>query len=169
MLDAKLCHALEAYLEDNYIDTQELCYCLGAPTIDSKGSSIEPSDELLLEDTWPEFIPEPDSDTFSTKLFHLIDQRGLEDVDVYKRANIDRKLFSKLRKKDYHPSKKTVISLALALKLNLDEAIDLLRYAEYALSPNDKADTIIKFCFTKPVYELMTVNELLYQYAHTTL
>lgn len=169
MLDAKLCLALEAYLEDNYIDIQKCYCCLCAPTLGSKGSSNEQSDELLLENTWPKFIPEPDSDTFSTKLFHLIDQRGLEDVDVYKRANIDRKLFSKLRKKDYHPSKKTVIALALALKLNLDEATDLLRYAEYALSPNDKADTIIKFCFTKPVYELMTVNELLYQYANTTL
>jgi O-acetyl-ADP-ribose deacetylase len=169
MLDEKLCRALEAYLKDNYIDIQEHYCCLCAPTIGSKGISNEQCDKLLLEDTWPEFIPEPDSDTFSTKLFHLINQRGLEDVDVYKRANIDRKLFSKLRKKDYHPSKKTVIALALALQLNLDEATDLLRYAEYALSPNDKADTIIKFCFTKPVYELMTVNELLYQYANTTL
>ncbi len=169
MLGEKLCREVEAYLLENYTDIKECCYCLSSPTLGNKQSGSRKNDELRSENIWPEFIPEPDSDTFSTRLFHLIDQRGLNDVDVYKRANIDRKLFSKLRKKDYHPSKKTVIALALALQLNLDEATDLLGYAEYALSPNDKADTIIKFCFTKPVYELMTVNELLYKYANTTL
>lgn len=86
MLDAKLCHALKAYLQDNYIDIKECYCCLCAPTMDNQETTAEQDNELLLEDSWSEFIPEPDSDTFSTKLFRLIDQQGLEDVDVKQRG-----------------------------------------------------------------------------------
>lgn len=170
MLDFKLCRSLEAYIRKHYIEEEKLlfreCCFMTEPEEDTEEPAIK---EKVCRDIWPEFIPQPDKHTFSNKLFRLIEKKGLEDVEVYKKANIDRKLFSKLRKKDYHPSKKTVIALALALQLNLDEATDLLRYAEYALSPNDKADVIISFCFTKPVYDIFTVNELLYKYAGTTL
>ena len=170
MLDFKLCRSLEAYIRKHYIEEKKLLfsqYCLTTELEkDTKKSSVK---ENVCCYIWPEFIPQPDKNTFSSKLFHLIEKKGLEDVEVYKKANIDRKLFSKLRKNDYHPSKKIVIALALALQLNLDEATDLLRYAEYALSPNDKADVIISFCFTKPVYDIFTVNELLYKYAGTSL
>ena len=170
MSDSYLYRSLEAYIRKHYIEEEKLlfreCCFMPEPEEDTEEPAVT---ENACSDIWPEFIPQPDKNTFSSKLFHLIEKKGLEDVEVYKKANIDRKLFSKLRKKDYHPSKKTVIALALALQLNLDEATDLLRYAEYALSPNDKADVIISFCFTKPVYDIFTVNELLYKYAGTSL
>ena len=170
MLDFKLCRSLEAYISKHYIEEEKMLIRQCCFMIEPEEDSEElPVSEKPCRDIWPEFIPQTDKNTFSSKLFRFIEKKGLEDVEVYKKANIDRKLFSKLRKKDYHPSKKTVISLALALQLNLDEATDLLRYAEYALSPNDKADVIISFCFTKPVYDIFTVNELLYKYAGTTL
>lgn len=170
MLDFRLCRSLEAYIRKHYIEEEKLlfnqCCFMKKPEEDTEKPAVK---ENVCCASWPEFIPQPDKNTFSSKLFRFIEKKGLEDVEVYKKANIDRKLFSKLRKNDYHPSKKTVIALALALQLNLDEATDLLRYAEYALSPNDKADVIISFCFTKPVYDIFTVNELLYKYTGSTL
>lgn len=170
MSDSYLYRSLEAYIRKHYIEEGKLlfreCCFMTEPEEDTEKPAVT---ENACSDIWPEFIPKPDKNTFSNKLFRLIEKKGLEDVEVYKKANIDRKLFCKLRKKDYHPSKKTVIALALALQLNLDEATDLLRYAEYALSPNDKADVIISFCFTKPVYDIFMVNELLYKYAGTSL
>lgn len=119
--------------------------------------------------TWPEFELPPRLDTFSDRLFQLIDKKGLEEVAVYKKANMDRKHFSKLRKRDYTPKKPTVLALALALHLNVDETMDLLSYAGLALAPNDKQDMIVKLCIENGVFDVLRVNELLFMHDVETL
>lgn len=109
-------------------------------------------------------------ESFHEMLFRLIDESGMTDVDVYKRAGIDRKLFSKIRSNPAcHPRKNTVVALALALKLDLQETEDLLARAEYALSPSNKGDLIIRYCIQHEIYDLMTVNFALEQYGQPIL
>ena len=106
-----------------------------------------------------------DEDTFQTYLFKLIDERELKDSDVYNKVNIDRRLFSKIRSNvDYHPSKETIILLGLALELSEDEIVDLLGLASYSLPMNSTYDLIIRFCFKEHIYNISTVNDLLYEY-----
>ena len=100
----------------------------------------------------------------------MIDERSYTDAQVYKKANIDRKLFSKIRCNEaYNPSKKTVLSLALALELNLDETVDLLARAGFALSPSSKADLIIEYCIQNEKYDVMDVDTILFHYGLPTL
>lgn len=103
--------------------------------------------------------------TFQQQLLGLIDAKGYTDAQVYRKANLDRKLFSKIRcNKDYKPSKLTALSLAIALELNLDEATDLLGRAGLALSPSNLTDMIIKYCITHQIYDIYDVNALLYEH-----
>ena len=102
---------------------------------------------------------------FRTMLFKLIDERNLKDSDVYNKVHIDRRLFSKIRSdKNYHPSKETIILLAMALELKENELEELLYSASYSLPKNNKYDLIIRFCFINKIFKLADVNELLYEY-----
>ena len=104
-------------------------------------------------------------ETFQDRLLHLIDERGYTDVQVYKRANIDRKLFSKIRcNPDYTPKKKTALALAIALELDLEETEDLISRAGVALSPSRTDDLIVKYCIENHIYDIYQINALLFQY-----
>ena len=98
-------------------------------------------------------------------LLHLIDAKGQSDIQVYKRANIDRRLFSKIRNGNgYIPSKRTVIALAIALELSLDEADDLLTCAGYALSHSQRFDVILEYFMVNGMYHIFTINQVLFEY-----
>lgn len=108
--------------------------------------------------------------TFQVRLLHLIDASGRTDPDVYKAANIDRKLFAKIRKNEnYKPSKKTVIALALALHLSLDDTVDLLSRAGFALSPSVIFDLVIRYCLENDIYNIFEVNAMLFKFDQETL
>ena len=104
-------------------------------------------------------------DTFQERLLKLIDERGLTDPQVYKRANLDRKLFSKIRSNpQYHPSKKTALALAIALELDMNETVDLLARGELAMSPGSKFDLIIEYCIRCKIYDIFEINAILFDY-----
>ena len=104
-------------------------------------------------------------DTFQESLLKIIDQRGLTDSEVYRKADIDRRHFSKIRSNvDYRPRKKTALALALALELNLDETLDFISKAGYTLSSSSRFDLIVRYCIENEIYDLIEVNALLYKY-----
>ena len=107
---------------------------------------------------------------FNIILLRLIYAKGYSDVDVYKRANINRKLFSKIRCGDgYMPSKKTVLALAIALRLNIGETQDILACAGYALSHSVKFDVIVEFFIVHEMFDVFTINEMLFRYEQPLL
>ena len=116
-----------------------------------------------------DLVAEIDS-TFAESLFKYIDDKGLTDPEVYKRANLDRKLFSKIRKnKNYKPSKNTALALAIALELNLDETKDFIGKAGYALTRSSKMDIIVEFFILQGNYDILELNEVLFYYEEPLL
>ena len=102
--------------------------------------------------------------SFNELLFMLIDRTGQKDSDVYKRARIDRRLFSKIRSsKKYVPCKKTVVALCLALELSREDADALLSSAGYSLSRSEEYDLAIAFCISRQVFDFNDINEMLYE------
>lgn len=104
-------------------------------------------------------------ETFQERLLRWIDERNLTNAQVYKRANLSRKLFSKiLCNPDYQPKKRTVIAFAVALQLNLDDTKDLMARAGFALSPGSRFDLVIEYFIEKQVYDIYTINVALFDH-----
>ena len=138
-------------LEGDYIQTPQIM-AQSAPPISSKPKKV---DDVIAR------LDEP----FSATLLRLIDAKGKTDVEVYKRANLDRKLFSKIRTgKRYAPSKKTVVALSIALELSLPETRDLLERAGFALSRSVVFDVIVEYFITKRRFDIFEINNVLFEY-----
>ena len=140
---------------------REFC---AAPSPPMSASRMDMGDESLddaLQNT---------GDTFQQKLFELIDASGMDDVTVYKKANIDRKVFSRIRcKKDYRPKKRTAVAFAIALELDMPTMKDLLARAEIAFSPSSKFDLIITYFVTHGIYDIFEINAALFKYGQPIL
>ena len=99
------------------------------------------------------------SDTFSQYLLYLIQEKHMENAEVYKRAIVDKKIFSKIKNNpDYHPQKLTALCLCVGAKLNLDQSKDLLARAGYALSPCDKTDIIFSYFIENEIYDMIELD-----------
>ncbi len=146
-LAGSLADDIQSYIDDHYVDLNRVVRSgqvrFGCPRRKCSPGSLE--DIRIAEESLPLKLTQP-AETFSELLLKWIDEKGLEDSTVYKRANIDRRLFSKIRSnKDYRVSKPTALALGIALGLERPEIIDLLARAGYALSPSSKSDIIIDY------------------------
>ena len=118
-------------------------------------------------------IPKIDEQNI-TAAIKYIDEHGVPDrnksKDVWKRANLDRKHFSKIQcDQNYHPKKKTVMALCIALKLDLEQSKDLLARADWAFSPSSKVDLIVQKAIIDKQYDIMQLNVTLFKYTNETL
>ena len=120
--------------------------------------------ELSLEDLI--FRPE---ESFSAALLRMIGERGLKNSEVYKKANMDKKHFSKILKETYQPGKNAVMALAIALELNLDETRDFLGRAGYALSRSSQTDIIVQYFIENGNYNMFELEGVLYEFTGKTL
>ena len=113
-----------------------------------------------------ELLSRRHEETFSEMLLRLVDEKGFaKDSIVYKRANLERSVFSKLRSnKNYAPSKSTAVALAIALELNMDQTRDLLARAGYALSPSDLGDVIVSYFLENSMFDIFEINAVLFSY-----
>jgi len=163
-----LLRAIAKYIEENLKrlpeenDTAGLLVVAESTT---KYGAFSDKDAKNLEDLINEL-----GETFHEMLFRKIMESGKTDAEIYKKANIDRKLFSKIRNNPaYHPRKRTVLALAVALNLTMEDTVDLLTKAEYALSPGSKGDLIVKYFIERGIYDIQTINYALYEFGQPTL
>lgn len=134
-------------------------------SIDGSVPAFPVTEEKSLEE-----VLKNTGDTFQQRLFKLIDESGMDDVTVYKKANIDRKVFSRIRcKEDYKPKKKTAVAFAIALRLDMPTMLDLLSRAEIAFSPSNKFDLIITYFVSHKIYDIYEINAALFMYGQPIL
>lgn len=170
---------VESYINESQVDTdyrirRSLRELFNRKSAGKTNASLERCvEEEVSAEITDHDLAERLEDSFSTLLFKMIRRKQMTNAEVYKNANLDRRLFSKIiSNKDYSPRKNTVFALAISLKLNLEETQELLRSAGYAISHSSKADLIIEYYILhqeNKYYNIDDLNYLLFQHKQVQL
>ena len=169
----KLFRAVEQYIDDVYVgerydaprEMQRRALYAETPMDALEGAlSYAPSGPAMDMSTLAEMLDQVD-ESFGKTVLRKIDEKGMTDVECYKRANIDRRLFNKIKNEpNYRPGKQTALAIAIALKLTLSETKELLMKAGFALSHSNKADIVVEYCIQAGLYDIFQINELLFRF-----